>query len=84
VHGWPWKDDGGHVAIRKKGAKAVGIERLVTDKIHSRQVINQGFGHGRLVHLTGRVEQAQDIAEGVDGNVNIRAQPSTRSPERLF
>src|SRR5215471_5661677 len=77
-------DDGSHVALREHSAKVIGIESLVAEKVLGRQAINQGFGLGRLVHLSGREKQAQDIAEGIDGNVNLGAQTSTRSPDRLL
>ena len=78
------RDDGSHVAIRERSAKVIGIESLVANKVFAGQAINQGLGLGRLVHLSSREEQTQDIAEGVDGNVNLRAQSSARSPDRLF
>ncbi len=58
--------------------------RLPSDKILGRKASDQGFGLGRLVHLSGRVEQTEHIAEGIDRNMNLRAQASPRSPDRLL
>ncbi len=51
-------NDGGHIAVREPSAKVIGIESLVTEKVFGRQAVNQGFGFGRLVHLSSGEKQA--------------------------
>src|SRR5215470_13557267 len=78
------RDHGGYAAVCEMSAKPIGIEGLVSDDVVGGQASNQGFGLSRLVHLSGRVEQAQHIAEGINGDVNLRAQPSARASDRLL
>src|SRR5262245_45606073 len=77
-------DHGHHVALGHMRAKTVRIERFVAKDVLPGQISDQGLGLGRFVHLASGVEQTQHIAEGIDSNVNFRAQPSPRTPDRLF
>src|SRR5262249_17109723 len=77
-------DHGHHLALCHMRTKAVRIESFVGKDVPAGQISDQGLGLGRFVHLAGGIEQTQHIAEGIDSNVDFRAQPSTRTPDRLF
>ena len=70
------------VALCQVGAKPVRVESFVAKEVLGRQTGDQRLGLGGLVHLAGGVEQTQHIAEGINGDVDLRAQSSARSADR--
>src|SRR5215216_3572497 len=78
------RDHSCHGEASQMRAKPIRVESFVANDVLGRQISDQRLGLGRFVHLTGGVEQAQHIAESINGDVDFRAQSATRSPDRLF
>ena len=78
------RDHGGYVAVCQVGAKPVGVEGFIGKEVLARQTGDQRFGLGRLVRLSGGVEQPQHVPQRIDCDVDFRAQAAARPPDRLF
>ena len=78
------RDHGGYVALCQVGAKPVRVEGFIAKQVLARQAGYQRFGLGRLVRLSGSVEQTQHVPQRIDGDVDFRAQAAARPPDRLF
>jgi len=61
----------------------VGVICLIGDDVLGREAFNQGFGLRAVVDLAGSEKKADRIAERIDGDVDLGAQPAARAAERL-
>ena len=46
------------------------------------QIGDQGFGVGEVTGLSGRENEAQRIAQGIDNGMDLGGQPAARSTDR--
>lgn len=61
----------------------VDVVRLVGDDMLGDVAVDQCFGLRAVVDLAGREDEAQRIAESVDGDVDFRGWAAARAADRL-
>jgi hypothetical protein len=76
--------DHGGGAESKKGSEFVGVVSLVGDDMSRDNAVDEGFCLRAVVDLTGRRDQAQRVAESIDGDVDLGRQPATRASDCLI
>jgi hypothetical protein len=77
------RDDGEGADFGDGLADAVGVVRLVGDDVLGTLAVEQGLGLRGVVHLTCGEDDADELAQGVDQQVQLAAQPATRAANRL-
>ena len=68
----------------EKSSELVGVVSLVGDDMGGDKSVDQGFGLRAVVDLAGRRDQAQGIAQSIDGDVDFGGQTAARAPDRLI
>ena len=76
--------DHGIGAEGEKGAELVGVVGLIGDDVRGDKAVDQGFGLGAVVDLAGSCDQAQRVAQSIDGDVDLGGQAAARAPDRLI
>jgi hypothetical protein len=66
------------------GAKAIGVVALVSEQVFEGRTADQALCLRDIGDLACRQDEADRIAEGVDGNADLRAQAAARTPDRLI
>jgi len=67
-----------------RGAKAVGVKTLVGEQVFERKSADQAFSLANIVDLACGQDEADGIAEGIDADVDLGAEPAARTPDRLI
>jgi len=78
------RDDGLSARVCNGGAKAIGVVALVSEQVFEGKTADQALCLADIADLTGRQDEADWIAEGVDGDTDLRAQAATRTSNRLI
>jgi hypothetical protein len=71
-------------AESEKGSELVGVVGLIGNDMGGDKAVDQGFGLRAVVDLAGRRDQAQGVAQSIDGNVDLGGQAAARAPDRLL
>ncbi len=77
-------DHGADVVLAQVCSEGIGVEGLVGDQDLGGQAADERFGLGDVVRLAGGETNAQRIAERIDGDVQLGAQPPARAPDGLI
>ena len=77
-------DRGVDVVRAQVRSEGIGVEGLVGDQDLGGQAADERFGLGDVVRLAGGETNAQRIAERIDGDVQLGAQPPARAPDGLI
>ena len=77
-------DHGVDVVRAQVRSEGIGVEGLVGDQDLGGQAADERFGLGDVVRLAGGETNAQRIAERIDGDVQLGAQPPARAPDGLI
>jgi hypothetical protein len=78
-----WNDSLG-ADLRDRGTKAIRIEAHVGEQVFEGKAADQAFSLANVVDLACGQDEADGIAEGVDADVDLGAQPAARTPDRLI
>jgi hypothetical protein len=70
--------------VCNRGSKAIGVVALIGEQIIEGKTADQAFCLTDIGDLACRQDEANRIAESVDGNADLRAQPAARMPDRLI
>ena len=68
----------------EKGSELVGVVSLVGDDTSGGKAVDQGFGLCAVVDLACRCDEAQRVAQGIDGDVDLGGQAAAGAPDRLI
>jgi len=77
-------DHGVDVVRAQVRSEGIGVEGLVGNQDFGGQAADECFGLGDVVRLAGGETNAQRIAERIDGDVQLGAQPPARAPDGLI
>jgi hypothetical protein len=78
------RDDGLSARVCNGDAKAIGVVALVSEQVFEGRTADQALCLRDIGDLACRQDEADRIAEGVDGNADLRAQAAARTPDRLI
>lgn len=68
---------------REISPDSVGIVCLICDDVLGHEAVDQGLGLCAVVSLAGRKDEAQRVAEGVDGDMDFRGRAAARAADGL-
>ena len=77
-------DNGDRAALHQVRPEGIGVEGLVGDQDFHGQPVEQRFGLRHFVALAGSEADAQRVAEAIDSDVQLGAQPAARPPDGLI
>jgi hypothetical protein len=78
------RGDHGIGADHEKVAELVVVVSLVGNDVIGVEAVDQGFSLRAVVDLAGGRDQAQRIAQSVDGDVDLGGQAAARAPDCLI
>ena len=78
------RDNGVSASVCDGGSKAIGVVALVCEQVFEGKTVDQAFCLADIGDLAGREDEADRVAESVDGNADLRAQTAARTPDRLI
>jgi hypothetical protein len=78
------RDDGLSASVCDGGSKAIGVVALVCEQVFEGKTVDQAFCLADIGDLAGREDEADWVAESVDGNADLRTQTAARTPDRLI
>jgi hypothetical protein len=78
------RDDGLSAGVCDGGSKAIGVVAFVREQVFEGKTADQAFCLTDIGDLAGRQDEADRIAESIDGNADLRAQAAARTPNRLI
>ena len=78
-----WRNDDPGSGFSDPVSEMIGIIALVGQRGLSRKALDEIMGEGDVVALTWRADQADRIAVGVAGGVDLGAQATTRPAQPL-
>jgi hypothetical protein len=78
-----WRDHGGGAELDDGRPDAIGIVSLVSDDVLAGLAIEQGLGLGRIMGLAGGQDDPDQLADGVDEEMQLAAQAAARAANRL-
>ena len=78
------RDNGLSASVCDGGSKAIGVVALVCEQVFKGKTVDQTFCLADIGDLAGRQDEADGVAESVDGNADLRAQAAARTPDRLI
>jgi hypothetical protein len=79
-----WWDDRFSPLCGNKLQNLVGIIRFVGQHSVIVVAIHQGFSLGRIMRLTWGQNEAQWVAQGINADMDFRAEPTTTATQSLF
>ena len=71
-------------AFRHDGAKPIRVISLIGEHVFEGKAVDQSFGLADVVNLPCCQDEADGIAQGIDADVYLGAQPAARTPDRLI
>jgi len=74
--GYSGRDDGDRVLLSDGIAERLGIVTLVAEDIVGGQIGDERFGVGVVAGLTGREDEPEGIAQGIDDGMDLGGQPA--------
>jgi hypothetical protein len=78
------RDDDLSARVGNGGTKAIGVVALVSEQVFEGKTLDQALCLGDIGDLTCRQDEADRIAESIDGNADLRAQAAARTPDCLI
>jgi hypothetical protein len=78
------RDNGLSASVCDGGSKAIGVVALVCEQVFEGKTLDQALCLADIGDLAGREDEADRVAQSVDGNADLRAQAATRTPDRLI
>jgi hypothetical protein len=77
-------NDGLSTRVCNGGSKVIGVVALVGEQVFEGKTLDQALCLTDIGDLACRQDEADRIAEGIDGNVDLCAQAAARTPDRLI
>jgi hypothetical protein len=78
------RDNGLSASVCDGGSKAIGVVALVCEQVFEGKTLDQALCLADIGDLAGREDEADRVAQSVDGDADLRAQAATRTPDRLI
>jgi hypothetical protein len=78
------RNDGLGANVCDGGAKAIGVKAHVGEQVFERKAADQALSLADVVDLACGQDEADRIAEGIDADVDLRAQAAARTTDRLI
>jgi hypothetical protein len=78
------RDDGRGASVCDGGSQAIGVVALVCEQVFEGKTVDQACCLADIGDLAGHEDEADRVAESVDGNADLRAQTAARTPDRLI
>ncbi len=78
------RDDGNQAGLSDGGSEAVRIISLVRQEVFPFQSLDQILGLDAVMNLARGHDEADRIAQAVDGNVDLAGQAAARAPDGLI
>ena len=66
------------------GSKAIGVKAHIGEEVFEGKTGDQALSLADIVDVARGQDEADRIAEGIDTNVDLRAQAAARAPDRLI
>ena len=70
--------------VRNGGSKVIGVVALVGEQVFEGKSLDQALCLTDIADLAWRQDEADRIAEGIDGDADLGAQAAARTPDRLI
>ena len=78
------RDNGLSASVCDGGSEAIGVVTFVCEQVFEGKTVDQAFCLADIGDLAGGQDEADRVAESIDGNADLRAQTAARTPDRLI